>query len=203
MSYTPYKVLVYIIGLLVIFLFSSLAQAAPSKRVSINEVAWAGTVASPFDEWIELRNNTKQRISLNGWKLLSGNGKIIIFLSGYIEPEGFYLLERTDDNTISDISCNQVYTGALINFGDILKLINFEGEIEDTANQQAGSWPAGFGSPYYVSMERVNPLSEDISSNWVDNNCQLVCGVDAEGNPINGTPASGNSATLWAGGKVK
>lgn len=85
-------------------------------------------------------------------------------------------MERTDDNTISDISCDQVYTGALINFGDILKLINFEGEIEDMANQWAGSWPAGFTSPYYVSTERVNPLSEDISSNWVDNNCQFVGG---------------------------
>ena len=105
-------------------------------------------------------------------------------------------MERTDDATVSDIPCNQTYTGALLNSGDTLRLINLEGDAEDTANQQGGTWPAGTGSPHHISMERVNPLGEDIPSNWADNNCKLICGVDVEGNPINGTPASENSVIL-------
>lgn len=182
-------------GLSVFFVFSSLAQAAvPVKRVSINEVAWAGTKASPFDEWIELKNNTKEKISLAGWKLAGKSGRIDIVLSGSIPPEGFYLLERTDDNTVSDILCDLIYKGALVNTGDTLELVNSEGKVEDTANKRGGAWPAGKASPDYISMERIDPLGEDIPSNWEDNDCTAVCGVDTEGNPVNGTPASTNSA---------
>lgn len=159
----------------------------------VNEVAWAGTKASPFDEWIELKNNTEEEVFLTGWKLVSESGRIYITLSGSIPPKGFYLLERTDDNTVSDIPCNLTYTGNLSNSGEVLKLINSREEIEDTANQQGGLWPAGSASPGYLSMERVDPLGEDVPSNWKDNNCRLTCGVDVEGNPINGTPASENS----------
>lgn len=190
------KILISLTGLTLLCICSFLVQANLLRRVSINEIAWGGTRANPFDEWIELKNNTDQEISLQGWKLISESGKINIALSGSIPLEGFYLLERTDDATVSDIPCDQTYTGTLLNSGDTLKLIGPEGSVEDTANQQGGAWPAGCGSPKYISMERVNPLREDIPSNWIDNNCKLICGVDTEGNPINGTPASENSITL-------
>lgn len=179
---------------LIIFLsLPSFLQAGERKRVIINEVAWAGTEASPSDEWIELKNNTEQEISVQGWQLVTESEKITISLSGTIPPKGFFLLERTDDTAVSDIPCNMSYEGGLVNSGDVLRLVNSEGAIEDTANQEGGFWPAGKASPDYVSMERIDPLGEDAPSNWKDNNCQVVCGVDAEGNPINGTPASENS----------
>jgi len=179
-----------------IFLLLIISSASPQRRVSINEIAWGGTKANPYDEWIELRNNTEKDILLDGWKLLSESGEICILLSGIIPAKGFFLLERSDDNTISDIPCNMIYRGNLSNKGDTLKLINEKGEIEDTANKDGGRWPAGCGSPEYISMERVNPLGEDIPSNWKNNDCKTVCGLDVKGNPISGTPASENSVFL-------
>jgi len=38
-------------------------------RVIINEIAWAGTPASPADEWIELRNLGSIPVDLTGWSL--------------------------------------------------------------------------------------------------------------------------------------
>ncbi|RLE36850.1 hypothetical protein DRJ23_06755, partial [Candidatus Acetothermia bacterium] len=38
-------------------------------KVIINEVAWAGTAASPEDEWIELRNLGTVPVDLTGWTL--------------------------------------------------------------------------------------------------------------------------------------
>ena len=189
------KVLVFLAGLGLLLVFSSFVQAAPVRRVVINEVAWAGTKANPFDEWIELKNNTDQEVSLDGWKLVSESGTINILLSGKIPPGGFYLLERTDDNTISDISCDLIYRGALINSGDTLKLIDPAGNIEDTANKKGDAWPAGTASPTYASMERIDPSGEDVPSNWKDNNGKKVCGKDSEGNPIRGTPGKENSVS--------
>ena len=189
------KVLVFLAGLGLLLVFSSFVQAAPVRRVVINEVAWAGTKANPFDEWIELKNNTDQEVSLDGWKLVSESGTINILLSGKIPPGGFYLLERTDDNTISDISCDLIYRGALVNSGDTLKLIDPAGNVVDTANKKGGTWPAGTASPTYASMERIDPSGEDIPSNWADNNGKKICGKDSEGNPIRGTPGKENSVS--------
>ncbi|MCJ7511903.1 MAG: lamin tail domain-containing protein, partial [Anaerolineales bacterium] len=47
----------------------SLARAFPAGAVWINEVAWAGTLASSSDEWIELYNPGSEAIDLSGWRL--------------------------------------------------------------------------------------------------------------------------------------
>jgi len=189
------KILVFLVGLGLLLVFSSFIQAAPARRVVINEIAWAGTKANPFDEWIELKNNTQEEISLDGWKLTSESGRINILLLGSIPPGRFYLLERTDDNTISDIPCGLIYRGALVNSGDTLKLIDPAGNVVDTANKKGGTWPAGTASPTYASMERIDPSGEDIPSNWADNNGKKICGKDSEGNPIRGTPGEENSVS--------
>ena len=38
-------------------------------KVIINEIAWAGTLANPADEWIELRNLGSIPVDLSGWTL--------------------------------------------------------------------------------------------------------------------------------------
>lgn len=38
-------------------------------KVIINEIAWAGTLADPVDEWIELRNLGSIPVDLSGWTL--------------------------------------------------------------------------------------------------------------------------------------
>jgi len=177
----------------------SLLHADDSPEVVINEVAWGGTAANPADEWIELFNNSSQPVDLTGWTLTSDDGSPNITLQGTIPPGGYFLLERTDDNTISDIPADQIYTGALKNSGERLTLRDASGTVVDTANGDGGNWPAGTassGAPPYASMERRDPQAPDCDANWGTNDGQTKNGLDAEGNPINGTPKAPNSVTI-------
>jgi cardiolipin synthase len=93
-------------------------------EVVINEVAWMGTAASTYDEWIELKNNTDQDVDLNGWTLAAEDGTPSIALTGTIPANGYYLLERTDDTTVNNIPADQIYTGDLNNSSEVLILRN-------------------------------------------------------------------------------
>jgi len=152
--------------------------------VIISEVAWMGTTNSPNDEWIELYNNTSSTIDLTGWTLKAADGTPEIQLAGMIPADGFYLLERTDDNTISDITADQIYTGALGNDGEDLGLYDTDGSLIDFINASSG-WPAG-NNQTKQTMERIN-------SNWASNNLVTKNGLAADNNPINGTPRAENS----------
>ena len=155
----------------------------------INEIAWAGTLASAHDEWIELHNPGSQSIDLNGWILTDG-GDINVSLGGTIPSRSFYLLERTDDTTISDIGANRIYTGALRNSGEALLLKDPTGATVDSANKSGGSWPAG-DVPSHASMERIG--RGDTPGNWRTFTGYGGVGHDAGGNPIAGTPRHPNS----------
>jgi len=67
------------------------------QAVLINEIAWAGTIASANDEWIELHNPGPDPIDLTGWRL-SDSGDISFTLSGRKLKGGFTLvrLKRGD-----------------------------------------------------------------------------------------------------------
>ena len=169
----------------------------PQRAVVINEVAWAGTAANSNDEWIELYNNTDGDLDLTGWRLVSDDGSPDIALEGTIPAHGFFLLERGDDETISDIPADQVYQGALKNSGERLRLLDPGGSIIDTANHDGGAWPAGTDAhsmPPNASMERIDPALEDTDENWASNDGVEINGHDADGNPLNGTPKALNSA---------
>jgi len=127
-------------------LSASFVLAARPADVLINEIAWMGTESSYADEWLELYNNTESSINLDGWILRE------IDLTGTITSRGFYLLERTDDNTLPNIPANQVYAGALNNNGEILELYDSLGNLIDSANCQSG-WLAGDNSTKQT-MER-------------------------------------------------
>lgn len=162
-----------------------------SVTVVVNEIAWMGTSASTNDEWIELHNITGQTIDLTGWTLRSTDGTPNITLSGTIGPFGFYLLERTSDQTISDISADQIYTGALGNGGEGLELSDNAGDLKDSADFATG-WPAGDNTTK-SSMERIDPNQSGSAANWSTNNGITKNGQDTENNPINGTPKAKNS----------
>ncbi len=175
-----------------------LAAAAPvanSGDVVINEVAWGGTKASFADEWIELYNTTGTTITLDGWHLVDDDD-LDIALTGEIPPHGYYLIERTDDSAVSDISADWTGSfgvGGLSNTGEVLTLTDSSGTVIDTANGDGGGWPGGTGSPDYRSMERIDPTAPDTDANWCTNDGVTHNGLDANGNPINGTPKARNS----------
>lgn len=174
------------------------APLAPptSPTLVISEVAWGGTAASPDDEWIELLNVSSQTVTLTGW-VLTSTGGLSIALDGALAPGEFFLLERGDDATISDLPADQIYGGNnLLNGGDGLFLS--EGALlVDAANADGGSWPAGSGAPDYRSMERIDPLAAGADGNWRANDTVHVNGLAADGvSPILGTPGQPNSAGL-------
>ncbi len=114
----------------------------PQPSVAINEIAWMGTTVSANNEWLELFNHGDQTVDLAGWKLQAADGTPNITLSGSISPHGFYLLERTDDNSVPTVVADQIYTGALGNSGENISLTNASGSVIDQVNCAAG-WFAG------------------------------------------------------------
>jgi hypothetical protein len=108
----------------------------------INEIAWMGDTASANHEWIELYNPGSQSVDLSGWRLAATDGSPSINLSGLIVSHGFFLLERTDDNSASGVSADQIYTGALGNSGEHLILYDSVGKTQNEIDCASG-WVAG------------------------------------------------------------
>ncbi len=164
--------------------------------VIINEVAWMGTAAAATDEWIELYNNTAISISLVGWRVTTVDGLNLV-LNGEIGPHGYYLIERTDDNTVSDIPADWIGTfggNGLSNTGEAITLYDAANNIIDTANVSGGAWPAGSNTTK-STMERADSSAPDTPSNWGTNTGDPRNGLDANGAPINGTPKHRNSVS--------
>ena len=135
------KKFIFIFFLLLLY-HSNPAFAASRSDVVINEIAWMGTAHSANDEWLELKNNTANQIVLDGWSLQSADGKLKIKLKGTISANGFYLMERTDDTSVPNITADLIYTGALSNTGMDLKLYDNLNNLIDEVNC-TGKWFAG------------------------------------------------------------
>ncbi|MCP6718586.1 MAG: lamin tail domain-containing protein [Patescibacteria group bacterium] len=176
--------------------------------VVINEISWMGTASSSNDEWIELYNNTEQDIDMANWTLSWSHGTTshsIVFSTSTatttISAYGFYLMERTNNDTISDIFADKIYTGTLNNNGEHLKLFDNQDNLIDEVNY-VDNWFAGenqkIGDDWLrVSMERINSTSTgSTSTNWLSNNLIVKNGKDVSGNNINGTPRALNSASI-------
>ncbi len=116
-----------------------LAQSSPR----INEVAWMGTANSTYDEWIELANLGDLSVNLSGWQLVAEDGSPKIALIGEISAGGYFLLERTDDDSVGGVAADQIYTGALEDGGEILYLKDDSGEVIDQVLLVGEEWPAG------------------------------------------------------------
>jgi len=198
------KVWIACVAALVALLGSTMCVGS---SVVINEVAWSGTAASSSDEWIELHNPTEAAIDLMGWTVVFGNavihlgevdGATVELRRTVIEAGGYLLLERTDDDTLSDVPADVLYAGALGNDGIVIELRNAAGDAIDVVELAETGWPAGTGSggePAYASMERVDPAG---NPEWKSNDGVLRNGLDKEGNPLNGTPGRENSALVLA-----
>ena len=170
------------------------------RTVIINEIGWGGTAASAADEWIELYNTANTSVDLAGWRLRAADGQPDVALSGTIGPLDYYLIERTDDSTISDIDGDLLspFGTGLSNAGETLQLLDASGTAVDSANQDGGPWPnADEGAaPGYRSLERVDPLADDTDGNWASNDGSVINGLDNAGGAIQGTPRSANAAYL-------
>jgi competence protein ComEC len=98
----------------------------PSENVGvvINEIAWGGTAADYEDEWIELYNTSDSPVDLTHWVLRAQDNNPFIALHGTIPDNGYFLLERGDDDTVSDITADQIYREPLTG-QDILRALEW------------------------------------------------------------------------------
>ena len=120
--------------LLLLFLLLPLVAVAEEPNLVINEIAWMGTAISASDEWLELHNLTDEEVDLSGWRLEAADASPKINLAGTIPADGYFLLERTDDDTVAAITADQIYTGALSNTSEWLKLYDADNNLIDQIN---------------------------------------------------------------------
>lgn len=120
-----------------------LFTTAESGDVVINEVAWMGTETSANDEWIELKNTSATKMfDLTGWKLVAEDGSPEITLTGTLDTGAYFLLERTDDDSASDVPADQIYSGGLSNSGEVLILYD-SAETEIDRIDGSADWSVG------------------------------------------------------------
>lgn len=178
--------------------------AIETMPVVINEVAWAGTAASPSDEWIELYNNTNVDISLDNWFVYAEDGSPYIPLSGTIAANDYYLIERSIDNdTISDMVADLAVpfsgtqgSSGLSNSGEHLILARLEGGATTTVDEilKCRNWCGRGATRSYKTMERFDSrVAGTDLNNWGSNIGIIRNGKDANGGYINGTPKAKNS----------
>jgi len=122
----------------------------PSQTVAavrINEVAWMGTAASQYSEWIELYNDGASDVSLAGWTIYKTGDELLFTLSKTITAGGYLLVERTTASApdavpgINDES-GSFSNGGLRNSGEDLTLKDQNGNPINILPYAAG-WPAG------------------------------------------------------------
>ncbi|MBI1960648.1 MAG: hypothetical protein HYS43_00010, partial [Candidatus Liptonbacteria bacterium] len=177
---------------------------APTRNpIILNEIAWMGTSANASDEWIELRNVTGTQINVTGWQLLGADGDVVVMLGNAdergiarqnISGGGFYLLERTDDESVKGVSADVVYSGALSNSGskqmEGLRLFDATCRLVDEIIVSA-NWPAGDAAAR-KPMER-----DDDGVGW--HTSQIAGGTPKQRNSITPPPpvqtGSGGSST--------
>ncbi len=182
-----------------------IGAACQAGGLILSEFAWAGTGASAHHEWIELQNRGDEAVALIGWEVRFGTVRIplgeaalstVEARTPLLEPGAFLLLERTHDNTVSDLEADVIYRGVLPNGGIRVELVSPSGDVVDSVDPIESGWPAGTaggGDVPYATMERTP------TGGWVSNNGEIRSGLDAEGDPINGTPKQTNSAEIMAG----
>jgi len=110
---------------LIIFVLPIFVNAS----VVINEIAWMGTANSSSDEWIELYNDGSEDIDISGWSLVAQDGSpSITFMecsTTTILANGYFLLERTDDESVLNVIADCIYKGAIENGGEYIFLKKF------------------------------------------------------------------------------
>lgn len=117
-----------------VFLCWAASVGSAFASVRLNEIAWMGTQVSGANEWIELYNDAPGPVNFSGWRIEAEDGSPDILLTGSIVPNGYFLIERTDDTTVPNIPADVVasFGNGLSNSGETLHLKDATGVIQDT-----------------------------------------------------------------------
>lgn len=122
------------------------------SNLILNEIAWMGTSADSNNEWIELKNISSGPIDLENYQVIDKGEQIKVMLPKTTLPSGgFFLLERGED-AVPTITAGAVYTGALSNTNEGVRLFDKNCFLVDEV-EAIPDWPAG-DADAKRSMER-------------------------------------------------
>lgn len=179
-------------GAVFVVLIASIPALACAS-VRINEIAWMGTANSASDEWVELHNDSAVAADVTGWTLVAEDGAPAIALAGLLAPGGYYLVERTDDESVPGVAADLVasFGSGLSNAGEKLFLKDSSGLVVDMVD----------GIPDWVAVGGDNTTKETAqqsASGWITAGATPKA-ANAESNttpapPLEGGGGGGGSA---------
>ncbi len=193
---TPVLVLGLVLGLVPSSLHSTAHASAPLLIVS--ELAWAGSIDSSSDEWVELANPGSSPVDLTGWSI--HDGSTTYTLSGTVPAHGFFLVERAESAT--SIAADLVIPSlSFSNTGEPIALKNAGGTTIDDVNPAGSAWPAG-STTTKATMERISPeFAASDPSAWASSTADGPATASL-GTTIRGTPRAANSVAAPSGERV-
>jgi hypothetical protein len=184
------------------FFVATICQA--SGGVVINEISWMGTESSSNDEWIELRNFGGESVDLSAWSIKADDGSPLISLSGSIDANGYFLLERKVSTVSPFGNADLLYpygSGALSNDGEILTLYNGDTAIDrvEGKNSSGKGWVAGDSSARQT-MERSDDGSWCASvaaggTPRAENDCSVSSADSSDGDSAGESGGDSSSST--------
>lgn len=150
----------------------SVIEPLPDPKIVINEIMYNPATALGNDldyEYLELYNNSGFAVNLAGWKLTTAID--YTFGAGTTIADGAYLVVALKPDTIiSHYGITNVvgpFTGGLNNTGEIILLLNAEGNKADSVKYaNGGLWPAA-ANGNGPSLELLDPnLDNSLPENW-------------------------------------
>jgi len=133
-------------------------QGVSPAPVRINEVAWMVALSGATHEWVELKKMTAEAINITGWQLVNENERVhALFTQGSAFTSDFLILARNTADTALGLEAELIFTGALRNADEGLRLFDNECRLVDEVFA-APNWPAGVNNTKQT-MERGGPAS--------------------------------------------
>ncbi|MBN2322524.1 MAG: hypothetical protein JXQ30_02220 [Spirochaetes bacterium] len=133
--------------------------------ILINEIAWAGTATSPYDEYLEIKNRSERPFYLSLYSIDNAAGKgVPLLFSGRIEGFGLFLIANYPEGSeksaiLCRIDCaQQSLSFSNSTFGPFV-LRNGSGDVLDTAGD-GGDYTGGLTGDQTASLSRYTH-SED------------------------------------------
>ena len=181
-------------------------QTAEPPAVLISALHYYGYESSA-DEAVQLTNMSANAITLNeAWSLTdAGNHRLGFPASGVVlPPSGRVWVANNAAAFIRQFGFAPTLsyadmtgsTLAFANTGGALQLRYGLGDTLDTGNLTGNKWPGGAASPTYASMARIDTGGADVPGNWATAASASPTALDADGNPILGTPRGPNSVAV-------
>lgn len=174
------------------------------KPIVINEIAWAGTSESAFNEWIELESQIGESLNMSRFSLEAKDQVLQIRLQNFLDSYGYYLIERTDDDSVPTLSANLVtaFSGSgggsgLSNSGEELFLLYHMGQVSKVIDKTpavsvCGGW-CNANEASGGTMFRLNPSRDGgLNIAWGDDPNTYVPIFNSTGIQIAGTPKAQN-----------